>query len=40
MKKIKLAIMVVLLAMSVGVSYAIVTMRDMPDIFDWENEDD
>lgn len=40
MKKISKILFVLALALSVGLSYAIVTLKDMPDIFDWENDDE
>jgi hypothetical protein len=40
MKKIKKALAVAVLVGAVGVSYALFTLRGMPETFDWENEDD
>jgi hypothetical protein len=40
MKNIKKALAVAVLVGAVGVSYALFTLRGMPETFDWENEDD
>lgn len=40
MKTISKILFVLALALSVGLSYAVITLKDVPDIFDWENEDD
>ena len=36
MKKLKIAV----LASAVGISYALFTLKGMPETFDWEDEDD
>ena len=38
MKKIKYALFVLSLVAAVGVSYATATLRNMPESFDWEEE--
>jgi hypothetical protein len=40
MKKIKIFIALILLTCTVGISYALFTLRGMPDAFDWETEDE
>jgi hypothetical protein len=38
MKKIKKALIVAAIVGSVGVSYALYTLRGLPDQFDWEDD--
>jgi hypothetical protein len=40
MKKLKVSLALAALASAVGISYALFTLRGIPDIFDWEDEDD
>lgn len=40
MKKIRYGIFVLSLAAAVGVSYATATLRNMPEAFDWEEENE
>jgi hypothetical protein len=40
MKKLKISLALAVLASAVGISYALFTLRGMPDAFDWEDEDD
>jgi len=40
MKKIKIFIAVAILTGAVGISYALFTLKGMPETFDWENEDE
>jgi hypothetical protein len=40
MKKIKLSIALALIAGAVGISYALFTLKGMPDAFDWDDENE
>lgn len=40
MKKLKISLALAVLASAVGISYALFTLRGIPDAFDWEDEDD
>ena len=40
MKKIKYILFVISLVAAVGISYATVTLRNMPETFDWESDDE
>jgi hypothetical protein len=40
MKKLKASLAIAILASAVGISYALFTLKGMPDTFDWEDEDD
>jgi hypothetical protein len=40
MKRLKISLALAVLASAVGISYALFTLRGMPDAFDWEDEDD
>lgn len=40
MKKLKISLALAVLASAVGVSYALFTLKGMPETFDWEDEDD
>lgn len=40
MRKIKQAIAIAILVGTVGLSYALFTLRGMPDTFDWEDDDE
>lgn len=40
MKKLKISLALAVLASAVGVSYALFTIKSMPEAFDWEDEDD
>jgi hypothetical protein len=40
MKKLKISLALAVLASAVGISYALFTLRGMPETFDWEDEDD
>ena len=40
MKKIKLSIAIALIVGAVGISYALFTLKGMPDAFDWDNENE
>jgi hypothetical protein len=40
MKKIKMSLALAMLAAAVGVSYALFTLRGMPEAFDWEEDED
>ena len=40
MKKLKISLALAALAGAVGISYALFTLRGMPEAFDWEDEDD
>jgi hypothetical protein len=40
MKKLKVSLAMAVLASAVGISYALFTLRGMPETFDWEDEDD
>ncbi len=40
MKKIKYILFVLSLVTAVGISYATATLRNMPESFDWEDDDE
>lgn len=40
MKKIKYMVFVLSLVAAVGISYATATLRNMPEAFDWEEENE
>jgi hypothetical protein len=40
MKKIKYLLFIVSLVAAVGISYATATLRNMPEEFDWEEDDE
>jgi len=40
MKKLKISLALAVLASAVGISYALFTLKGIPDAFDWEGEDD
>jgi cell division protein FtsL len=40
MKKIQKALAIAVIVSAVGVSYALYTLRGLPDTFDWEDEDE
>jgi hypothetical protein len=40
MKKLKVSLAMAVLASAVGISYALFTLRGMPETFDWEDEED
>jgi len=40
MKKLKISLALAVLASAVGVSYALFTLRGMPDTFDWAEDED
>jgi cell division protein FtsL len=40
MKKIQKALAIATIVSAVGVSYALYTLRGLPDTFDWEDEED
>jgi hypothetical protein len=40
MKKIKVSIALAFLVGAVGISYALFTLRGLPDAFDWEADDE
>ena len=40
MKKLKISLALAVLASAVGISYALFTLRGMPETFDWEDEND
>jgi len=40
MKKIKYLIFVISLVAAVGISYATATLKNMPESFDWEEDDE
>jgi hypothetical protein len=40
MKKLKISLALAALASAVGISYALFTLRGLPDMFDLEDEDD
>ncbi len=39
MKKIKYILFVISLVAAVGISYATATLRNMPESFDWEDDE-
>jgi hypothetical protein len=39
MKKVKVFLALAALAGTVGISYALFTLKGMPDTFDWEDEE-
>lgn len=39
MKKIKISIAIAALASAVGITYALFTLKGMPEAFDWEDEE-
>jgi hypothetical protein len=40
MKKIKYVLFVISLVAAVGISYATATLRNMPETFDWEEDNE
>jgi hypothetical protein len=40
MNKIQKAVAVITIAGAVGISYALYTLRGLPDTFDWEDDDE
>jgi len=40
MNKIKSALLIATIVCSVGMSYALYTLRGLPDTFDWEDDDE
>ena len=40
MKKVKYILFVISLVAAVGISYATATLRNMPETFDWESDDE
>lgn len=40
MNKIKRALLIATIVCSVGISYALYTLRGLPDAFDWEEDDE
>lgn len=40
MKKIKYILFIISLVAAVGISYATATLRNMPETFDWEEDDE
>jgi hypothetical protein len=40
MNKIKRALVIAAIVSSVGMSYALYTLRGLPDAFDWEEDDE
>jgi hypothetical protein len=40
MSKTKKAIMIAAIVGSVGISYALYTLKGLPDTFDWEEDDE
>ena len=40
MKKFKYILFVISLVAAVGISYATATLRNMPETFDWEEDDE
>jgi hypothetical protein len=40
MKKIKYMLFILSLVAAVGISYATATLRNMPETFDWEEDDE
>ena len=40
MKKIKYVLFILSLVAAVGISYATATLRNMPEAFDWEEDDE
>jgi hypothetical protein len=40
MNKIKRALAIATIVCSVGISYALYTLRGLPDTFDWEDDDE
>lgn len=40
MKKVKYALFVLSLVAAAGLTYAIATLKNMPETFDWESDDE
>lgn len=40
MKKLKISLALAVLASAVGISYALFTLKGMPEAFDWEDDDE
>ena len=40
MKRIKYVVFVISLVAAVGISYATATLRNIPETFDWEEDDE
>jgi hypothetical protein len=40
MNKIQKLVVAITVASAVGISYALYTLRGLPEAFDWENEDE
>jgi hypothetical protein len=40
MKKIKYILFIISLVAAVGISYATATLRNMPEYFDWEDDEE
>lgn len=40
MKKVKQIMFVLMLVGTAGIAYAILTLKNMPDLFNWEDEDE
>jgi hypothetical protein len=40
MKKLKISLALAVLVSAVGISYALFTLKGMPEAFDWEDDDE
>jgi hypothetical protein len=40
MKKLKISLALAVLVSAVGISYALFTLKGMPEAFDWEEDDE
>lgn len=40
MKKVKKLLVLIAVLSAVGISYAAYTLKSMPEVFDWEDEDE